>query len=196
MGRKRLVSGPHEVANAERLFRASEERGQRDFRFVAMAIGAEPYRPPNWAIWECIAEKDRAGRRAASGLDEVGEILDEVARYFARDHFRRDDEPGYRMARHPSLQKAIRVACATLEKRTKDVNGPKRAETTWMKDIERAWKREQQEDVVDSYYRLLDWKITRRIDDVIEGLLAEEYGYKTDLQRHLWMARQPGPQTK
>lgn len=189
MGRPRLISGPHQVENAHRLFLQSVERGSPDFRYVALAIGAEPFQPPRWAVWECILEKDRTARRAATTLTEVDEILDEVVRYFAGEHFRRDDNPELRERPLPSLQKAIRAACATLGKRTKSLDAPKNADTSWMKDVERAWKREQQEDVVESYHQLLEWKTTKRIADIVEALVAKEFGHPPDLQQYLWMAQ-------
>lgn len=190
MGNRKLRSGPNEVINAERLFRQSVENGRPDFRFVAIAIGECPFRPPTWAIWECILEKDRTARRAPSGTKEVGEILDEVVRFFAREEFARDNA-AKREARPPSLRRAIRSACGTLGKRTKYLSAGS-ADTSWMKDIERAWRREQEEDVVPSTYVLSDWKTTRRIDEIMHGLLADEFGDLRDIQQSLWVANEIG----
>ncbi|WP_157096590.1 hypothetical protein [Tsuneonella dongtanensis] len=189
MGNKRLLSGPNEIINAERLFRQSVQRGKPDFRFVALAIGENPYRPPTWAIWECIIEKDRAARKAASGTREVSDILDEVVRFFAKEEFRRDGLPGERAKPAPSLRLAIRTACETLNLRTKERSGGA-AEASWMKDVERAWKREQQEDVVDSTYVLLNWETTKRIDEIMHALLADEFGEPRDIQQSLWISNE------
>lgn len=189
MARPKLTSGPHQVANAELLFRQSVARGKADFRYVALAIGAEPFQPPRWAVWECILEKDRVARRAPSGTKDVSVIMDEVVRFFAREQALREDHPERRTKRLPSLQQAVRSACDALGVRARGVEGPK-ADTSWMKDVERAWKREQDEDVVESHHRLLHFKTTKRISDIVEGLVAQECGHPPDLQQYLWMARE------
>lgn len=189
MGNKRLLSGPHQITNAEQLFILSAQRGTPDFRYVALAIGENPYRPPSWAVWECILEKNRTARRAASGTREVSTILDEVVRFFAKEHFRRDDEPERRTKSSPPLRLAIRTACETLNLRAKERSAGA-AEASWMKDVERAWRREQQEDVVESAYVLLNWNTTKRIDEIMHGLLADEFGGPRDIQQLLWMVNE------
>lgn len=158
-----------------------------DFRYIAIAIGAEPTRPPPWAVWQCILEKDRTARRAATNTVEVHRILDEVVRYLATEQFFRDDHPEEGEKASPELGAAIRAACATLGLRMDFVSGPKSAETDWMKDVKRAWEREQEEGSVDSYHRLFNWKITPRVHEVMDGLVADELGHPRDFQKIFWM---------
>lgn len=188
MGNKKLRSGQNDILNAKQLFQRSIKAGKPDFRFVALAIGESPLRPPTWAVWECILEKDRTSPKAASGTKEVSVILDEMVRFFAREEFSRDNA-AKRKAPAPSLRKAIRSACETLELRSKERSAGA-ADATWMKDIERAWKREQQEDVVSSAYVLMNWNTTRRIDEIMHSLLADEFGDPRDIQQALWIANE------
>lgn len=52
-GRPKLLDGHDQIRNAKALFEMSVARGEPDFRYVALAIGAVPIRPPIWAIEAC-----------------------------------------------------------------------------------------------------------------------------------------------
>jgi len=188
-GPKKLLSGPYEIANAEELFIASVENGDPDFRYIALAIGENPFEPPRWAILECMSEKERTSSRAASRTDEVSIILDEVVRYFVADQFRREDDANYRSEPFPELRTAIRNSCAKIGKRTKYLEGSL-ADANWCRDIERAWKTEQDEVALESYPRLLNWKGTKRIADIISRSVADELGFPVDIQKALWVDKQ------
>lgn len=169
--------------------------GETDFRYLALTIGADPKDPPKWAVWQCILERDRTARRAAIGSTEVDDILDQLIRRLATEQFRKADNPtlgdacGTQEAMDgdiPKLATAIRAACEELGLRSDFVFAPSKAETDWMKDVVRAWDREQEEGPVNSSHRLFKWHTTKRINDIMEGMLGEEFGFAGDMERLLW----------
>lgn len=183
MGRPKLISGYAEIANAERMFRQSVKNRKPDFRYVALAIGASPLKPPRWAVWECIMEHDRTAGRPASNVGKLGELLDEVVRVYARVQFQNEDKGRDRAIARPSLRAAIIQARAFLERGGASSSD---ANDDWMKTATRAWNTEQ-ETVAESYFHLDGWNTTSRINRVIEGMIGRENGYPTDLQTAFWM---------
>ena len=84
-GRPRRYIGALELENAEALFRQSVEDGSPNYRYVAMAIGAEPLTPPAWAVLACLHLKGTTEKSAGSSMERPdGDVLDEAIRIIAR----------------------------------------------------------------------------------------------------------------
>jgi hypothetical protein len=186
MARGLKKSGQSEIDNAKALFEQSVERGRPDYRLVALAIGAAPLRPPSWAIEACILAKETTERIPAAGTvpDEVGEVLDQIIRYYAGwQQDRPRDPPG---SEHvpPSLREAIIASCRTLGLRTKQLDGA--GNDDWMRDVRRAWDWEQVNDGRDSYLVLDGFNTTGRIDRVLTALYGAEMGMPSDPIKALW----------
>lgn len=190
MARGSKKSGQSEIDNAQVLFRQSVERGRPDYRFVALAIGAASIRPPSWAIKACILEREKTERMPAAGTvaDEVGEVLDQMIRYFASwQQDRPRTSPG---SEHvpPSLREAIIGSCRTLGLRTKQFDGS--GNDDWMRDVRRAWDWEQLNDGCDGYLVLDGFNTTGRIDRVLTALYGEEVGMPSDPIKAVWQYEQ------
>lgn len=186
MGAKRLRSGPNEIENARNLFEASVEKRKPDYRYVALAIGENPLKPPIWAVWACIELRDAAMNSAASKVAHTSLAMDEIVRFFAKEQFLRDDQPERRGDPVPELRTAIGAARDALAKNGKSV-GQGEAEAGYFALMMRMWEREQEEDAVESHYMLFDWKVTKRIDWIIHSLIAHEEGHPPQVEQAIWM---------
>jgi hypothetical protein len=150
-GRKTGHSGHYHIANAERLFLET-----RDFRYVALAIGQHPYKPPSWAIEACIAERLAAERTtsATTSVKQASRILDLAVALMAHheeeyfkpsfncpDEKSREDWYSLNEERYKflPLETALRQALLAIDPNPVDVDGA-------VENLVNAWKREQQEE--------------------------------------------------
>lgn len=83
------VRAPKRLASLDQTKEMFESTG--DFRWVALAIGERPDKPPEWAMKECIREfnRDRKAPVIGNQPEELGKRLDAMIRYFiqAEDEF-------------------------------------------------------------------------------------------------------------
>lgn len=183
MGRKKLMSGATKIANAEQLFEASVRNGKADFRYVVLAIGSSPTKPPSWAIWQCLEERRREETRAAAGLTDIDRILDETVLVF----FRQQQTSGDALhKRGLSLRAAIIRACSLLGERTSPSDG-KQGDDSWFRDVREAWLHEQANDPSQSAFQLDGWNMTARIDRVIMRACSVEYDGIADPAKAAWI---------
>ena len=181
-GPKLKHGGNFDIVNAERLFAET-----KDFRYVALAIGLHPVRPPHWAIEACIAERlvsERSTSMAAQ-VQHASRILDLAVALMAKhedDYFlpsrNCSDEQTraewYRVNEHlyeaKPLATALREALLTIEPHPNDIVGA-------VRNLENAWAREQEEewldDTVFSVLSLRNIPTTSRINRVL--LAIEEW---------------------
>jgi len=192
MGRKPRFGAGYEIINAQRLFEKSVLEEKADFRFVALAIGASPAAPPDWAILECISLRRAVARSAARGnRNDVADILDELVAHF--DLEQRNFEAAFTgqidwaSFPKPNLNGAIKKVLARLGIRRTE---RERSDPDSFKDIILAWNWEQQNDAAPaSYFRLEGWKTTSRIDRVMKALVGDELGYPADIETLAWLAK-------
>lgn len=166
-GPKLKHGGSFYIANAERLFFETN-----DFRYVALAIGANPVRPPDWAIEACIAERMATERTTSmtSFAKKGPRILDLAIALMAKhedDFFlagRDIDESQYE---EKPLATALREALLAIDPNPADIVGA-------VKNLENAWKREQREELLDetlpSVQRLREIPTTARIHRVLTAM--------------------------
>lgn len=174
MGNKEIRSGGEEIARAKELFYQSLEAGDPDFRFVALAIGNTPTKPPNWAVLECRFECERTARRTSSKHESLDMMLDAITLAYIQEMVRRDDDPELRdpKLRHkpPSFREMVRRAHKAAYHRPL----PKSAESDAYKQYERKWRDEQQNAAIESYHHLFDLKITPRIEAAMNHYVGTE----------------------
>lgn len=178
-GRPKLASGHNQIRNARRLFDTSVANGTPDFRYVALAIGEVPIKPPKWAIDACIEEKELTETASASvAREDIGIVLDEAIRIFY-DHEEETNRDGSELP----FAAAIREAC----KRTNKFLGfDGSLGASELKTIRDAWKREQKESNLESNLFLEGFKPTERIDRVLIAKLGSEFGMSTNPMRDIW----------
>lgn len=122
---------PEDIENARELFEASN-----DPLYLVLAIGAEPFQPPTWAMEAAIRlARDTAGA-ASHGNDRIrlGRLLDEMHREFFR---LRDLVPLGDEYQPPAVR---RVVTTVLKKQVPPV-AEKEMESN-IKVLETAWRRE------------------------------------------------------
>ena len=168
MGRNKRYGGGYSVQNAEEMFRQSAggagQGGERDYRYVALAIGNSPANPPNWAILECIELRQSEERKAARGHpDKVSAVLDDLVRFF--DLMQREFEAAAILAdaEAPKYKPpSIRSAIIHVLELGGDANDDR------FRDIREAWNWEQKHDLApNSYFGLDGFNTTSRIDRVL-----------------------------
>jgi len=170
MGNRAILSGGELIANAKDLFFQSVESGEPDFRLAVLAIGQSPATPPSWAMWECRFEYERTSRRASSKHESQDEMLDEIARAYVEEMARREDNPELRSKPVPSFREMVRRAHHAAF----DQPLPKLAESDAYKQYDRKWRDEQQNAAIQSTYNLFDWKITPRIEAILDHFIGTE----------------------
>lgn len=173
MTRKRVRYQASDAENSEQRFR---ETG--DIMMLVLAIGRQPHAPPEWAVEVCTDIYEHVSGLHAVGANpsKVGEILDEVWRYFLAhpDDLQRDDKGRIIANKGPSVRKAIIHAIGTIE-------GENESRPTFeakLRSVQRAWNLEQRSDrIEDDDYELFDGlKSTARFYRIFEEWGAEEYG--------------------
>lgn len=145
-----------------------------DFRHVVEAIGLWPESPPRWAVEACMEEVARIEAQAPADSN-IHSVLDEIASVLLAHHFDTVN------ASEMKLQTAIRVALENLG----------RDETYFhhnLRTIERAWKREQEEDVVDSHFEIEGHNFTGRMRRISQNEALDREGLPRDLARAFWRA--------
>jgi hypothetical protein len=188
-GRKRRFPLGYTLEHARQLFEQSVAERKPDFRYVALAIGATPAAPPDWAIWACIeARRDEEGKSARGHDETVSVILDELVRFFdqsQRNFYQRNDASGD--YKPPSLRSAIRTVLKAQGSRCEDAG---RADGDWYVDITRAWNEEQKHDrAANSTWELEKLQTTTRIDRILTQEVARELGDPEDLHTWAWIAK-------
>ncbi len=180
MANKRKTSGHYEISEAQSLFEQSKAIGKPDFRYVALAIGNCPPKPPQWAIEACIAERNETQiqpfslekRRTGIILDEVVRVLDE-------------NEQSGREPKKMSLRAAI---ITTIKRIDPEFDPTAPMDDNSIRTIRKAWNREQKEDRVQSQYSLTGYQMTSRIDRVITASIGKEFDMPTDPIVDFWQA--------
>lgn len=193
MGRKKQYGPGYDIHHAEELFEQSVERKKPDYRYVALAIGKSPVAPPDWAILACIQARQEEERKAASLTpDLVSPVLDDLVRFFAKEQW--DFEDRMKKSKKPlpvftptPLRKALRLVLSGKERWKDHING---ANDDWQAPFREAWRREQENDVLQSHFFQLDgFKTTSRIERVLCQLLGQEYDGPEDLEYTAWIAK-------
>lgn len=194
MTRRPKHSGQHDIDHARENFEASVKAGRPDYRFVALAIGAAPVAPPEWAMLACIAEKEREEKRSAAvaGGDSIDAVLDELIRFYDREQQRRTSAGHLNTAKPTSLRAALMAVYELLG----EVSSTGYADDGWLRTARRAWEREQKEDRRESYFVLAGWNITGRIERVLMALQGPEFGYPSDPVKELWLQEEAGRSAK
>ncbi|MFK4005022.1 hypothetical protein [Qipengyuania sp. NPDC077563] len=170
MSNKTRRSGHSHIENAQQLF---ERTG--DYRYVALAIGSSPTKPPKWAMQACLAECERTESKAYSvDEDRIGQVLDDTIRALANHE--RDTRKNCRMSLRAAILKA-----------TGRVSGPL-DEDSEVRPYRRAWDREQKEDRRHSYLGLEGYETTHRIHRVLMEEYGREFGMPTDPLKDFWRA--------
>jgi hypothetical protein len=182
MGNKRRSSGHTEVENARQLFEQSRERGKPDFRFVALAIGSAPVRPPAWAIRACIEECEATELRSAALSPHVDVVLDEMIRVLD-EHQQKGGDLRKKSVRSAILEATSRTSVCDAAR------GP--LDDDQIRRIREAWDREQIEDRRHSVFPLEGYETTHRTDRVLTALYGEEWGMPADPVKALWRAENP-----
>lgn len=182
MGNKRRSSGHAEVENARQLFEQSKERRKPDFRFVALAIGSFPIKPPAWAIRACIEECEATELRSAALSPHVDKVLDEVVRVLD-EHQQASGDLRKKSVRSAVLEATSRLGVYDAEE------GP--VDDDQIRRIREAWDREQSEDRTRSVFPLEGYQTTYRTDRVLFAVYGEELGMPADPAKALWRAENP-----
>lgn len=205
-GRKPGLSGSYVINRAEDLFDQSCAEGKPDFHYVALAIGANPASPPDWAMLACIEAHDAKVRNAAAGIDnDIPIVLDGIVRYYLEKQREFEIENDYEYEALegyvvPPLNQAITTVLKQMGLRQSRAS---KGETDWFKDIRRAWEWEQKNDPAPFSKHLftLDGKMKRRggrlvpiaatsrIDNVISETLAEENGDPPQTRKWAWLVK-------
>jgi hypothetical protein len=189
VGAKQRLPFGYIVEQAEQLFAQSVASGKPDYKYVALAIGASPAAPPDWAVGACIELRRAEEQKSSRGIcNDVSDILDEMVRHFDRTE-RAFYESGERKGGYspPSLRSTIRQATTALGQRKGDVN---RADDDWCRDIIRAWNEEQKHDrAPHSAWELEGFVTTARIDRVLTQAVAKELGDPEDTATWAWMTK-------
>lgn len=199
MGRPKRQSGSTIIAQAEMLFVRSVEAGKPDFRYVALAIGATPQSPPDWAMLACIElRRDTDGQPGRGNSSDIEGILDGIVRFY--DRCEQEHEQRVRQGssapssyRPPSLRSAIRSVAAG--KRDDHANG----NDDWCRDIRCAWEHEQEFDLAphslfqfeqDNIPKNKRWlHTTARIDRVMREAVADELDHPLDVETWAWVTK-------
>lgn len=204
-GPKPKHGGNFYIVNAERLFSETN-----DFRYVALAIGAHPVRPPQWAIEACIAERLVTERSTlmASQLKNASRILDLAValmakhedEYFLPGTYFEDEQSRvewYRFNEHrykaKPLVTSFREALLSIEPHERNIDAA-------IRNLRNAWEREQREEKLDealpSVLRLRKIPTTSRINRVLmtmEGWnSAPDSPFSTDPELLVWDALRKG----
>lgn len=145
-----------------------------DFRHVVEAIGLSPKNPPHWAIEACMEEVTRIEVESPS-TTRVHKVLDAMASVFLEHHF--SDDGSSKLPLHTAIK-------AALEKNDEDADDFH----TMYRSIERAWNREQDEDVVESHIEINGYNFTGRMRRVAQNEALEGEGLPTNLARAFWRA--------
>ncbi len=188
-GRKKLLDGSEVIRRAEELFQASVEVGKPDFNYVAMAIGASPLYPPDWAIFACINLKMRTEMnppiatqlQTPSGVNVTGKVLDDAIRTLV--DFGETTKGRNEAIREAMKQNELKVSDAEIEN----------LRHAWDREIAQStavWaKSEHIQDIEHPF------KATRRVARVLRQLAAEqgdaELGQE-DQQAAIWLAKVAG----
>lgn len=197
MGRPKRMSGHNEIANAQKLFERSQADGKPDYRYVALAIGASPGAPPDWAMLACIELRSTTEHRAARGIaNDIEFVLDEVVRLFdlqeqqfeqANEH--KDGKIPWGDYKPPSLRAAILFVLEEQElRRDRAIAG----NDDWFDDIREAWDWEQTHDrlSIDGLnLSLRTFYPTHRIDRVMNAAVAEECHNPVDTDKWAWITQ-------
>lgn len=172
MGRPKVPSGGSEIVGVKELFDKSVEKGRPDFRYLALAIGSSPAKPPTWAMLECRFEFERTRRQASSETDHLHKMLDEIAWAYVEELARREDSKRDRDDPPPPFKEMVRRAYWASEKTTL----PRASENDAYRIYSRKWNDEQENAIIESWHFLFDWKITPRIAAVMDRFVGEEMG--------------------
>ncbi|MDT0576494.1 hypothetical protein RM533_09870 [Croceicoccus sp. F390] len=208
MGRNERYGAGYEIQNAEKLFLQSVTDNAPDYKYVALAIGVRPARPPAWAMLACIELRQREEVTAARGsLTDVPFILDELIRFYLRKQrefenrpeYVSDDLDNYSL---PPLRSAI--LHVLQENGLRGAEGGT-ADDNWHRDIRNAWDWEQERDfIVDadpacemrldgflkSKGKRVPIKTTSRIQRVLMQAMAQENDDPVDLHYWAWITKQ------
>ena len=180
MANKKKTSGHYEIREARSLFEQSKAKGQPDFRYVALAIGDCPLKPPFWAMEACVTERDATKTQPFSlEKKDTGDILDEVVRVLD------ENEQSAREPKKMSLRSAIYSAMQRIDPEF-DPTAP--MDDNSIRTIRDAWDREQEEDCVRSQFALTGYQSTSRTDRVIIASVGKEFDMPTDPIVDLWKA--------
>ncbi len=204
VGRKPRRSGNYTIKRAEHLFAQSVADGRPDYKYVALAIGAVPGSPPDWAIWACVELRLDEERKAARGNDDdIPAILDDLVRHYDREQrkFEHQSTGGLDTLdtyQPPSLRSAIRHVL-----KTKGLRTGRESENSddWIRDIREAWDWEQENDLAPSSLMKLEGfktregqergglKTTSRVHRVLMQSMAAELGDPEDSATWAWITK-------
>lgn len=177
-GPKLKHGGNFDIMNAERLFLETN-----NFRYVALAIGANPVRPPSWAMEACIAERLTAERSSSGGQRQhTSRILDLAIalmathedEYFLPARSLKDEESRIAWYKLYEVQYKAKPLATALRQALLIIDPHEKLIDAAIVNLRNAWMREQKEERLNeknfSVLRLRKIKTTARIDRVLRAM--------------------------
>lgn len=172
MPKTRRKGGALQIKEAASLFYQT-----RDYRYVALAIGASINDPPKWALIECWRLKKMEEREPAlaSSLPNAHGVLDRAVELIIEHEDAHFDKVRSGAFKRLPLETALKRALLEL--------APGRDDPTTVDLLKKAWKREATEELMDWEERegderggahLKGYKTTVRIDRVIMRVEARK----------------------